>query len=442
MSLKNKVVWSQGLFVQPQHFQQQTRYLESVVDQKTKYQHSYDWGVYDICFDKDLLSQGRLGLYKCLGRFPDGTAIQIYDGDSKPGIREIPELQNVEVFLALPLSRPGNYEIDLSNSEEGLAREIVEEVDVKDNIAGMSGVATMFVAKLNYRLLLEHENRSEFTCIGIGRILERRPDGTIVMDEDYVAPSLNVGTVKKLKRYLEEVVGLLTHRAEALAHRVSDGKTGSAEITDFIFLQTVNRYLPLFQHFNSMPVVHPESLYTQFLQLSGELATFTRTSRRPTTFTEYDHTNLQKCFKNVVLELRENLSTVLEQNVINMPIESKKYGIYVSQITDSSIVRQSYFILAARANIPDDLIRKQLPQQMKIGPVEKIRDLVNLQLPGVGFRAMAAPPRQIPFHSGFTYFELDKNSELWALLGNSGGFAFHVSGDYPGLDLELWAIKG
>jgi type VI secretion system protein ImpJ len=51
-------------------------------------------------------------------------------------------------------------------------------------------------------------------------------------------------------------------------------------------------------------------------------------------------------------------------------------------------------------------------------------------------------PRQIPFHAGYVYFELDPASEYWTGLKNSGGFALHVGGDFPGLKMEFWAIRG
>jgi type VI secretion system protein ImpJ len=51
-------------------------------------------------------------------------------------------------------------------------------------------------------------------------------------------------------------------------------------------------------------------------------------------------------------------------------------------------------------------------------------------------------PRQIPYHAGFAYFELDRNGELWRQLEKSGGLALHTAGDFPGLELECWAIKG
>jgi len=32
--------------------------------------------------------------------------------------------------------------------------------------------------------------------------------------------------------------------------------------------------------------------------------------------------------------------------------------------------------------------------------------------------------------------------ELWQQMPQSGGLALHVSGEFPGIDLELWAIRG
>ena len=67
---------------------------------------------------------------------------------------------------------------------------------------------------------------------------------------------------------------------------------------------------------------------------------------------------------------------------------------------------------------------------------------MNLQLKGVPVHAMPVAPRQIPFHAGFVYFELDQTNELWAQLQSSGGIALHLAGEFPGLALEFWAIRG
>jgi len=57
--------------------------------------------------------------------------------------------------------------------------------------------------------------------------------------------------------------------------------------------------------------------------------------------------------------------------------------------------------------------------------------------------SLVPPPadRQIPFHAGFAYFELDQTDDLWEQLKTSGGIAMHVAGEFPGLALEFWAIR-
>ena len=86
-------------------------------------------------------------------------------------------------------------------------------------------------------------------------------------------------------------------------------------------------------------------------------------------------------------------------------------------------------------------MRNRFPAQVKIGPVEKIQGLVKLALPGIALRPLPVAPRQIPFHAGFVYFELDRNSDLWEQLERSGGFSLHIGGEFPDLELEFWAIR-
>ena len=73
--------------------------------------------------------------------------------------------------------------------------------------------------------------------------------------------------------------------------------------------------------------------------------------------------------------------------------------------------------------------------------MEEIRPLVNSALPGIGLRPLPVAPRQIPYHAGVVYFQLEEASPYWAKMTTSGGIAVHVSGEYPGLSMELWAIR-
>jgi type VI secretion system protein ImpJ len=220
------------------------------------------------------------------------------------------------------------------------------------------------------------------------------------------------------------------------------GRGASAEIADFLMLQAINRYEPLLAHHAAAGALHPEELFRVFVSAAGELATFTTPAKRPPTLASYRHDRLRESFEPVIAALRASLSAVLEQAAIPIPIEAKKFGISVATVADRTLYTTAVFILAARADLPAEELRRRFPAQLKLGPVERIRDLVNLQLPGVPVHPIPVAPRQIPYHAGFVYFELDQSNELWDQLKSSGGVAMQVAGEFPGLALEFWAIRG
>ena len=139
--------------------------------------------------------------------------------------------------------------------------------------------------------------------------------------------------------------------------------------------------------------------------------------------------------------MRKSLSTVIDAHAIPLRLEERQFGIRVAVVPDPELLRTAAFVLAVSAQVPPEAVRSGFPALVKIGSVEKIRDLVNLQLPGIGLRPLPVAPRQLPFHAGFTYFELDKNSEYWKPLLTSAGFAMHIPNEYPGLQMEFWAIR-
>jgi len=444
MSWNSKVTWSQGMFVQPQHFQQNTRYLENFVISRCNGITPYDWGIQKLRFDNELLAQGKIAIENCIGRFDDGTPFSILQAVEGPSILDVPELQNTLVYLTLPLKRAGMPEIDTEGTSEGLTRYHSSEEDIQDSIASSNHSAPIQVADLQLRLALETESLGDYTKIAICRISERQPDGKIVLDETFVPACLSCKAVPRINGYIEELQKLMLHRAEFLANQISDGARGASntsEITDFLLLQTINRYEPLLTHLSNAKDIHPETLYQLFLQIAGELTTFTRKNRRPSNYPPYQHDDLHETFTPILQELRQSLGTVMQKSSQQLEVQKKNFGIYVSPLADKSVIDNSYFVIAAKAAVNDNDLKRHFPQQTKVGSLEKIRELVNLQLPGIGLRALSTAPRQIPYRRGYTYFELEKGSDLWKSMDKSSGFAFHVGGEFPDLEIEFWAIK-
>jgi type VI secretion system protein ImpJ len=290
--------------------------------------------------------------------------------------------------------------------------------------------------------MLETDDRAGYLCLGVARVTEVAADRRVTLDERWVPPVLVCSAAPPLAGLITELSGMLNQRGEALAARLTaPGARGVAEVADFLLLQSVNRWQKLLSHWADSGNVHPEELYATLAQMAGEFATFTETTRRPNSYPAYRHDDLQRSFAPVVADLRRSLSAVIEQTAIAVPLQERQYGVRVGPITDRSILRGSNFVLSVRADIPTETLRRLFPAQVKIGAVEHIRELVNVALPGIAVRALPVAPRQIPFYAGASYFELDRNSPHWQQMQTSGGFAIHVSGEFPNLQMELWAIR-
>ena len=443
MSLDSKVVWSEGMFLNPQHFQQQERYFERYVGGRCSANNSYDWGVYEFEVDTQLLKLGKVSVIKASGVFPDGTPFSFPNQDDAPAVLEItPNTHNKTVYLAVPVNRPGAIDVSHDKDARGMARYYSSEQNVRDVSQDGGETIAMGVGKLRIRLLLDSDDLSGYAYIGVLRINESREDKNVLLDDQFIPTVLDCRCAPKLLAFLSELEGLLHHRGESIAGRLADVRAGgTAEVADHMMLQLINRHELLIMHLGKIQRCHPLSFFFELLQVLGDFSIFFSKTKRPPVLPAYLHDDLQATFMPIMTALRQGLSMVYEQVAISLSLVEKKYGIRVAQIHDSTLLNSSLFILAARANVAEDMLRTRLPAQIKVGPVERIRQLVNVAIPGIPIKALAVAPRQIPFHSGFTYFELDKSNALWKELQHSGGIALHVGGDFPGLEFEFWAIR-
>src|ERR1043165_4701920 len=101
MSGYNRVVWSEGLFLQPQHFQQQDRFFERYVETRCQSLIPHSWGFSEIELERDFLSIGKFGVRRAAGVFPDGTPFRMPDDDAlTPPIDIGTDVRDQIVYLA------------------------------------------------------------------------------------------------------------------------------------------------------------------------------------------------------------------------------------------------------------------------------------------------------------------------------------------------------
>lgn len=445
MSWNNKVIWSEGMFLQPQHFQQQNRYQERLLENRIAPMLGYHWGFSSLEHNSAALMLGKIQLTSGRGIFPDGTPFNFPEQDKAPIPLDIDvNLRDEVIVLALPVQRVNATETDSGDGQDAnLARYSVEEIEVPDNNTQNPSSAPLQIGQLRFRLMRKRDATDAYTVLGVVQISERRADNQVVLHKAFVPPVLHVGSDVMLSGYLQELCGMLHQRGEELASLITQpGHRGIAEIADFLMLQTINRYEPLFMHLTKVSILHPERLYSLCLNFAGDMSTFDeKNSRRPSSYMEYQHDALALCFGSLMEELRRLLAQKIISSAVPIQLEERQHSIRIALVHDKGLFKSANFILAVNAQLPAETIRVKIPVQVKVGPSERIRDLVNLALPGIPLTPLPVAPRQLPFHAGFNYFELERKNELWKQLEHSAGLVIHIGGEFPGLTLELWAIK-
>lgn len=442
MSSRNRVIWREGLFIKPQHFQQQQRHSDYALHARLSALSDYFYGLQSLAINEDYLGFGRIALVGATGILPDGTVFNIPNDDVLPTPLEVTDasVANQKVYLALPLSVSGVNEV--GQGGQVATRLQAHRHDVRDLHSEGGDVVSLEVGRVSLRLMLEREDRSAYASLAIARILDKRPDGGLVLDPNFMPCSISVSAIPALKRFLGESAGLVAERARSLSQRIAaPGQQGVADVAEFMMLQLLNRAQPQLSHLARLGTLHPERLHEALVQLCGELMTFTDESRLPPEFPAYRHDDQQVSFEPVMLALRQALSTVLSPRAVSIQLRKHQYGIVVAMVNESELMQSADFVLAVRARIPQEQLRKQLLQQTKVASSDKIRELISLQLPGIPLLPLPVAPRQLPYHAGYSYFQLDRQSPAWQMLAVSNTLAFHIAGDFPELDMQLWAIR-
>lgn len=418
--------------------QQMQRWMEATLEDRVLGAAPYSWGVVSLALDTSLLPLGKVGIASLRAILPDGTPVEIPGHDPAPDPLSVPvDVANKLVQLTVPARAGDGPEVGIAAARYRMIREQVR------NSTGGGSPGDVAVGIPNLRLALESEPDGERIGVALARIRRVDASGQVLLEDDFVPPSVRLGAHARFAAFAREIAGMLAGHGNLLAARIDPARAGAnvAGMIDFALLQLINTYEPLFASFARNGDLPPHELHREAARLAGALATFSRADRRPPAIPDWVHKNPGPCLTEIAKIIRDLLSLLTVNTAIALPLEFRGQGVFVSLITDRALLSSATFVLVVSASIDPEQVRINLPNQAKIAPTESIRDIVRLQLPGIALRPMPVAPREIPYRSGSVYFELDLRSPLWPKLQNSPAFVLHIGAEIPGLTLEFWAIR-
>jgi len=451
MSTASKIVWSDGLFLRPHHFQQHARHIDFLAREVLRLGTPHGFGFARIQLDHGAMGHGKITLVSARGVLPDGTIFNFPEDDLPPPPLEISDdlYANSVIYLCIPSAQEGIQDVVSTRGQDEAERPQPDDkryradsITVRDNTTRTGDLAEIEVARLQPFLVREGDDMSSFSRLALVKLAERKESGEILLDTTFVPTMISIAAAPGLVQFLSELAAGLRQRSGAIAERLGTPERSSiADVSDFLLLQTFNRAVAQIDHYARLTSHHPEPVYIALQALVGELSTYLRPDRLPPELPPYDHARPDKCWPALIRNLRSMLSTSLTSNAQPIPIEKKLHGYYIAPLFDRELLSTSSFILAVKADMPQNCVAQDFPAQVKIHSIETIRELVARQMPGMPISLLPVAPRQLPFHAGYSYFLVEKHADDWAKMASSEGFALHIPQNFPGLELQFWALR-
>lgn len=443
MKALSRVVWSEGMYLGPHHFQAQSRYFED----STRFAVASLWfepyGLTSVQVDSDALQNGDLSLVHAHGIFPDGLTFQMPDADPLPARRAIADLfpptrDSVTVSLAIAPRRQNG-----ANCAEGKqTRYRGEESLLHDETTGRDEKPVTLGVK-TIRLLLDTEPADDALRLPIARVI-RDGAGHFVLDADFVPPCLQIGASERLMRLLERLIDILSEKSDTFSMKETSQKRSWAEfstreIANFWLLHTVNAALAPLRHHFFTKRGRPEELFREMLRLGGALCTFALDSH-PRDLPLYDHMNLDECFGKLDRHIREHLETIVPSQFLTIPLAKRADYFYEGEITDQRCLARSRWIFAIRSPVGEVELIARTPQLVKLCSKSFVPQLVKRALPGMDLTHLPVPPSSIPTKIDFQYFSVSKAGPCWDHIVQTRVLGLYVPGDLPTPEVELMVV--
>jgi len=435
-------MWREGLFMMPQHLQVQDAYHERLLESRVSAAVANSWGVSELEVDAEELARGIYSLSRCVAVMPDGLVVETVKGKPlsamassalRPGVRAL------ELFLAVPAASAGGGP---AAAEAG--RRYVEEVLTVADSVGAAQDAEVDVLRPNARILVGGQDRQSYVTIKIGELVVGE-SGRLQLSDRYIPPLLRVSASPILVANLGRLVSALGAKQRDLVskygHRTAAlVEFGAADIATFLYLHTVNTWLPVFMHAADSSDLHPESLYLSLASLAGQLASFEATSD-PLDLPRFRYTDLGGTFVPLFDLVFRLLGTVVSARYQSITLEQTQPGLFVGRSVDPMLLRERVLYLIAGGDVPEETLRDDLPRYIKVGSIDQIAKVVHSALPGVTVRLDHSPPNAIPVRAHMIYLKLDKQGRYWDSILQSGNIAIYQPVKPDRVKLDLVAVE-
>lgn len=443
-----RVAWSEGMALDPHHFQQSDRYHLALLNARIRATSPNAWGFTELQLDEESIANGMLRVTRCAGVTADGLMFSVPDADAAPPERRIdehfgPTTERLPVYIAVPADRVGarNFLLPHSTSRRE-TRFIVESVAITDEITGQDE-REIEVARPNLMIKFGGESLEAYSAIKVADLL-RTSGGEFRLDDAFVPPSMSVSASPVLRSIVRRVLERLVSKSVTLWERTKSLPRGqaalsAADVMSLCLQQTTAAFIPVLRQYDASGKQHPEALHATLSMLAGQLSALpTGNELHPKSLPTYDHENPTTAFATLDRVISRMLHGEIEENFTDIPL-TRRDDLYVAQLSDGALLDEGIFYLIA-GGVPQGSERT-VPDQIRVAApasMPGVRSTFSRALP-IGWEPR--PPTGTPIGPDLQYFRLEKANQFWDDIRNERSLAIDVPPRLNALTMRLIAVR-
>lgn len=445
---RKKVVWFEGMTLDPHHFQQWDRYRNGVLDARFRSVAPNGWGLSRCKIDEERLANGELHLVECAGVMPDGLVFDVPELSPVPEARSVQDHlsstdETVRVMLAVPAHRPDGRNVRLQGRANGRdERFIAESTSVPDeNTSGNE--RPVEVAHTNVQVRFEDESQEGYTTLPIAEV--ERSAGGFALNDQFLPPCLSIEASDRLVELTREVLELLVTRSadlqeyqeEAFAQR----ELSPSDILSLSLCGTINAYIPKLNRLHTQEERHPQELLSTLTSLAGELSTYVENvSVQPRNLPTYDHTAPAASFAEIAPILRRMLGDATPSaDYKRLDLQQKRDNLYVASVERQLLEEAQLFVFARSEEHSEKQLTDSLPEMLRVSSPSTIDSVLQSYTQALDIAVTRRLPASMPVDSQATYFKMQKHGSHWDAICEEEGVAIFVPSDIQNVEVRLIA---
>lgn len=447
------VFWSQGLFLQPQHFQAADEAASRQIELLRQYALPYFWGIRKLVFSGSPSSQS-ISIESLEAVFPSGAAINVpfdaalaplaldenWPAPDKPGI--------LYLGLALPKTGGANAALDQGSEFTGTRFIYSEEPDSMPDQYSNSAPAQVQLLKYAPILIkdIDKARYSDFECIPIA--LLRRSGERVEFDPDFIAPIMCLNASYRFAAIISEIYNMALSCASRLSGyktTVSGGTPDMNFLLNFNALTTLNRYIPLLNHLQSYQDIHPWHLYGLLCTFAGELSSYFeeidclgRSAADLNGIPNYHHENPRACFEplcSLITSLLNKLGQDRSKTLHLLPAGSY----FSADIPDDFISSSGRYWIFVQAATLNDTLADEIPALVKLGVRDRLNVIIAKAVSGVTLTKTPNPPPGFLKSPNTAWYSVDIAHPLWKEITEKRKISLFWEGSPDNTDVRLIA---